>query len=145
MDIFKSVFRSKKKPKSEKKPEERRNNGSTTSHTTIVEASVPFTRDTSRGLMLLYEPSAVENAIVDIIFVHGLTGSSFSTWYNESNDMHWPTKLLKKDIPEARIFTFGYDADVASFWGGISQNRLSNHAENMIGKLSGEREGLVRL
>ncbi|KAK2731053.1 hypothetical protein FQN57_003639, partial [Myotisia sp. PD_48] len=43
--------------------------------------------------------------------------------------------LLKKDISNARIFTFGYDADVASFWGGASQNRLANHASSLIGDL----------
>ncbi|KAF1965939.1 hypothetical protein BU23DRAFT_436621, partial [Bimuria novae-zelandiae CBS 107.79] len=80
------------------------------------------------------------NAKVDIVFVHGLTGNAFNTWNHAESGIHWPTTLLKADLPSARIFTFGYDANVASFWGGMSQNRLASHAENLIGHLAGKRE-----
>lgn len=87
-----------------------------------------------------------ENVLLDIIFVHGLTGDSSSTWLHSSNerihehDVHWPRDLVKGDVSNARISLFGYDANVASFWGGASQNRLSNHAENLLGELTGLRE-----
>lgn len=43
-------------------------------------------------------------------------------------------------MPDARILAFGYDADVVNFWNPTSQNRTGNHAENMLGDLSGLRE-----
>jgi hypothetical protein len=54
--------------------------------------------------------------------------------------MHWPSTLLGDDIEVARILSFGYDADVAQIWGVTSQNRINNHAENMLGALAGLRE-----
>jgi hypothetical protein len=93
----------------------------------------------NRGLICVYQPPVPTEAVVDIVFVHGLTGNAFTTWYHTGSKLHWPSGLLKEDIPNARIFTFKYDADVGSFWGGASQNRLTNHASNMIGDLVGER------
>jgi hypothetical protein len=81
--------------------------------------------------------------VVDIVFIHGLTGNAFNTWNHQRNGVHWPSKLLGKDIPEARIFTFGYDADVASFWGGASKNRLASHAANLVRALASERKDVV--
>lgn len=109
----------------------------------LDEESTTIQKGQNRGVTLLHQPSVPANAVVDIVFVHGLTGNAYSTWHNEQHALHWPSKLLKDDVPEARIFTFGYDADVASFWGGTSQNRLANHAENMVGDLVGEREETV--
>ncbi|KAF1951309.1 hypothetical protein CC80DRAFT_395828, partial [Byssothecium circinans] len=88
----------------------------------------------------LYEPEQPDESQVDIIFVHGLTGNAFNTWYHRDKKLHWPSTLLRENIPLARIFIFGYDANVASFWGGASQNRLANHAENLVGHLAGVRE-----
>jgi pimeloyl-ACP methyl ester carboxylesterase len=87
-----------------------------------------------------------ESVLLDIVFVHGLTGDSSSTWLHSSSErthgreVHWPRDLVKCDVSNARISMFGYDANVASFWGGASQNRLSNHAENLLGELTGLRE-----
>lgn len=72
--------------------------------------------------------------------VHGLTGSSSETWLHKPTDLHWPTDLLSKDIDDARILAFGYDADVVNFWNPVSQNRISNHAGNLLGDLSNLRE-----
>ncbi|KAJ4355425.1 uncharacterized protein N0V89_003441 [Didymosphaeria variabile] len=52
----------------------------------------------------------------------------------ESSKYYWPD-LLKEDIPNARIFTFGYDADVISITGGVSMDRLAVHASNLVGEL----------
>lgn len=54
--------------------------------------------------------------------------------------MYWPTTLLSRDIADARILSFGYDADIVNFWNSASQNRLGNHAENMLGALARRRE-----
>jgi hypothetical protein len=54
--------------------------------------------------------------------------------------IHWPSALLGDDIEVARILSFGYDADVAQIWGPACQNRINNHAENMLGALARLRE-----
>lgn len=75
---------------------------------------------------------------MDIVFVHGLTGNAYNTWlYSRGKDkVYWPYELLPKVYPDARILTFGYDADITQFWSPASSNRVSNHAENLLGSLS---------
>ncbi|KAL8913270.1 MAG: hypothetical protein Q9171_001917 [Xanthocarpia ochracea] len=52
-----------------------------------------------------------KSAIVDIVFVHGLTGHRHRTWTAPGATEPWPKVLLPQDIPNARIITYGYDAD----------------------------------
>ena len=107
--------------------------------------SQPLPSSENLGLRVVHN-LIKEGVLLDIVFVHGLTGNSSSTWQHSSTerthgrDVHWPRDLVKSDIPNARISMFGYDANVASFWGGASQNRLSSHAENLLGELTGLRE-----
>lgn len=86
--------------------------------------------------------SAVE-FIADICFVYGLEGGRETTW--TSNNICWPKHLLPKNIPNARVFSFGYAADVASF-GKVSQNNVEQHANDLAGELIQLRgkEGAVR-
>lgn len=106
----------------------------------VLADTPPIEQGDNLGVKLLYQPENPKDARADIVFVHGLAGNAFSTWYYKEHALHWPSTLLKEDIPEARIFIYGYDANVASFWGGASQNRLVNHAESMVGHLVGRRE-----
>ncbi|KAI9662268.1 MAG: hypothetical protein M1821_008435 [Bathelium mastoideum] len=89
------------------------------------------------GINILHEPA---DAVVDIVFVHGLTGNAFDTWFEKSSKKHWPTDFVKQDLPAARLLAFGYRADVANFWGPASQAGLSAHASNLVGHLVGLRE-----
>lgn len=70
-----------------------------------------------------------------VIFVHGLTGNHVNTWTDRSTGVFWPEHLLKNDIPEARILSFGYDADIVHFWSEASQNCIGNHAQNLLNSL----------
>ena len=54
--------------------------------------------------------------------------------------IYWPATLLSCDIPNSRILSFGYDADVLNFWTPTSQNRIGNHASTMLGGLTHLRE-----
>ncbi|MCJ1436742.1 hypothetical protein MMC27_006124, partial [Xylographa pallens] len=81
------------------------------------------------GIKVLYKP---ERPRVDIIFVHGLTGSQLSTWTAPGAAAPWPQILLADDIPDARISAFGYDADVVNLLGPIGQNRIRHHAMNLF-------------
>lgn len=94
----------------------------------------------SYGIKTRYSPDPDQDLIADIVFVHGLTGSADSTWAIEEDGLHWPSQFLCQDITDVRISTFGYDADVVSLWNPVSQNRISSHAENMVGSLVRLRE-----
>ena len=75
-----------------------------------------------------------------IVFIHGLTGDSDRTWLHEESGVFWPVDFLTRDIPNARILAFAYDADVVNLRGPVSQNRISNHATNLLGELARLRE-----
>ena len=50
-------------------------------------------------------------ALIDVIFVHGLGGSSRGTWTHPKSGF-WPTWLPEKSgLENVRISTFGYDAN----------------------------------
>ncbi|KAF7534265.1 hypothetical protein G7054_g6367 [Neopestalotiopsis clavispora] len=63
------------------------------------------------GLTLLHAPDGPQSA--DIIFIHGLGGSSRLTWAKDHDlERFWPFKWLPDDpdVQNCRIFTFGYNA-----------------------------------
>ena len=63
------------------------------------------------GLVVLYDPEGEHT--IDIIFVHGLGGSSQLSWSWEYDLAHfWPKEWLPQEpeLRNARILTFGYDA-----------------------------------
>lgn len=75
------------------------------------------------GLKVIHRPS--KNRRVDIVFVHGLGGSSRMSWSKDHNpDLFWPLKFLpfEPDIKEARILTFGYNGN---FRPGSAKNKMS--------------------
>ena len=65
------------------------------------------------GLNTLHQPLK-NNAVADIVFVHGLAGGSRSTW-TASNDSakYWPLEWLPHDdsFRDARIHSFGYNSN----------------------------------
>lgn len=95
---------------------------------------------TNLGLHVVQETAQRRDAIVDIILVHGLTGNSHGTWFDAKSGVHWPSTVLADDVLDARIFCFGYDADITSFWGHSSKNRLAEHAKALMGDVVRERE-----
>lgn len=66
----------------------------------------------SIGLNVIYTPENGHKA--DIVFVHGLGGTSRHTWSkHKSTKLFWPLTFLplEPDLCLARIFTFGYNAN----------------------------------
>ncbi|KAF1836460.1 NACHT and WD domain protein [Decorospora gaudefroyi] len=64
------------------------------------------------GLTVVYTP--VNDHKADIVFIHGLGGSSRMTWSKDRNpELFWPLTFLplEPDICLARILSFGYNAD----------------------------------
>ncbi|KAI1754650.1 hypothetical protein F4782DRAFT_539058 [Xylaria castorea] len=69
-------------------------------------------RDDPLGLTVLYTPET-DQRMVDIVFIHGLGGTSLRTWCrNRELEFLWPKLWLPKegDLSRARILTFGYNA-----------------------------------
>lgn len=67
------------------------------------------------GLTLLHTPTGKH--VADIIFIHGLGGSSRATWSKHRRlDAFWPKEWLPQDeeLKRTRIFTFGYNAQFRS-------------------------------
>jgi hypothetical protein len=65
----------------------------------------------SFGLNVIYTPQNGHKA--DIVFIHGLGGTSKGTWTKSKDpELFWPLKFLalEPDIRLARILTFGYNA-----------------------------------
>ncbi|KAI0132551.1 WD40-repeat-containing domain protein [Xylariales sp. AK1849] len=72
-------------------------------------------RDDPQGLTVLHSPE--KERVVDILFIHGLGGTSRRTWSrNRDLDFLWPQLWLpnEPDFARARILSFGYNAHYAS-------------------------------
>ena len=89
--------------------------------------SRPFAPD-PLGLNLVH---ASPNPILDIIFVHGLGGTSRGTWSWERNPSNfWPPWLLDdSEFSAARIFTFGYNAN---FSGQYTSLNILDFAKDLL-------------
>ncbi|KAL8686565.1 MAG: hypothetical protein Q9218_007015 [Villophora microphyllina] len=51
----------------------------------------------------------------------------------------WPRDLLPYTIPEARVFTWGYDADIDGF-SSASQSTIHQHAGSLLSDIANQRE-----
>lgn len=108
-------------------------------HGANLEVKSPHSRQGSQGrntdplgLVTLYIPEASPSA--DIIFVHGLGGTSQQTWSrNRDPDFFWPQKWLplEPDICASRIFSFGYNAHFSSS-GPNSVANISDFAKSLL-------------
>ncbi len=91
------------------------------------------------GLKPLASP-ANENAGIDIVFVHGLFGHREKTWTGPKTHTLWPRDLLPTDVPNARIMTFGYDADVVKLDSNqVTNGTMESHAVDLCHELAGLR------
>jgi len=84
---------------------------------------------------LLYDS---KDAIVDIVFIHGLQGDREETW--STNHIFWPKTLLPEAVPTARIFSWGYDSKIAHFWAKAALNRIDNYAYDLCTDLASMRD-----
>src|SRR3989440_7402128 len=73
-----------------------------------------------------------------IVAVHGLNGHREKTW-TAANGVHWLRDLLPNDIPNARILSWGYDANTHSN-SRVSCQYLYDHARSLVADLCLERK-----
>ncbi|KAK4038406.1 hypothetical protein C8A01DRAFT_47974 [Parachaetomium inaequale] len=75
-------------------------------------------QDDPLGLLVLYAPP---ERTIDIVFIHGLGGTSLRTWCRDRHVDHlWPKLWLPDELPTARVLTFGYNAHFTSRKGRVS-------------------------
>lgn len=91
-----------------------------------------FNDQNSYGIQVI---AAGRDDILDVVFVHGLMGNAYTTWTHKDSGLFWPDILLHQDIPNARLMTFGYPADVFTFWKPTSRSKMTNHAESLVDEL----------
>lgn len=66
----------------------------------------------------------------DVVLIHGLRGHAEKTW--SKGDICWPRDFLKKDLPNVRIISWGYDSSVLKPIKASSQASIFSHAENLL-------------
>ncbi|PVF97372.1 hypothetical protein CPB86DRAFT_826561 [Serendipita vermifera] len=103
---------------------------------TRVESSVS-SRTSKRNELGFKVLSPGENPVVDIVAIHGLGGHRERSW-TAANGKMWLKDFLADDIPNARILTYGHDADTYSHTYMPAQSLLSL-AEAFVDDLSLER------
>lgn len=70
-----------------------------------------------------------------LVFVHGLTGTSETTWTADNKSETWLTELLPQAYPRANIYTCGWD------W--TRPSAMSELADSLIDRLSEIRDRAV--
>ncbi|KAL7942941.1 hypothetical protein V8C42DRAFT_330840 [Trichoderma barbatum] len=99
-----------------------------------------FTRQGSSegsGLQIVQEP---EDAEIDIVAVHGLGGQGFKSWISleGGKSKSWLEDLLARDIPNARIMTYGYISDGVNYR-YLVRNVLYGRALDLVKELGSQR------
>ncbi|KAI0846574.1 hypothetical protein F5Y00DRAFT_271878 [Daldinia vernicosa] len=79
---------------------------------------------------------------IDLVFVHGLHGSRLKTWSKDG--IFWPRDLLQDDLKNARVITWGYDADIAKAFSYASKESLFGHANTLLADLADLRRDVTR-
>jgi protein SERAC1 len=80
-----------------------------------------------------------DGAILDVLFIHGLTGDPFETWTAGPGKEYWP-KWLCETFPEVSVYALGYPASIFEKWAKNEMN-LHERANNMLEQLASKGIG----
>jgi len=92
------------------------------------------------GLQFKHKCGDKDKAMLDIIFIHGITGDPEETWTNSAG-VFWPS-WLAQDLSDVCVFTAGYPSSIFGKWAKPEMNlheRASNLAAHMASCGIGER------
>jgi hypothetical protein len=90
--------------------------------TTDSETEPEISNDTSIRGTSLQEPEMPCSSMVNCSQIVGL----------QSGEVFWPEAILPSVLPEARILTWGYDADVDAFNTSVGHNNVEQHANDLL-------------
>ncbi|PYH49339.1 LipA and NB-ARC domain protein [Aspergillus saccharolyticus JOP 1030-1] len=79
---------------------------------------------------------------IDFVFVHGLNPRGradhpYETWTHQ-NGTFWPRDYLPQDIPQARVFVYGYNSNITNPQ-SMSTASVKDHANTLLNLLDLER------
>ena len=100
----------------------------------VTTNSFPATTLAAPGLICLtpdLEEEQLSTESPDIVAIHGINGHPIKTWTHEKGAF-WLRDFLPEQIPGARVFSFGYDAQVAFT---TSRARLDDYARSLLNGL----------
>ena len=70
--------------------------------------------------------------------VHGITGDAYNTWEDKESKTLWLRDFLPDELPGARIYTYGYRAEVLFSHG---TGDVKSFANGLLGDLGRVRRG----
>ena len=82
-----------------------------------------------------------DEPLLDVLFVHGITGDPKETWVSEKTGDYWPAWLCS-DLPSVAVYSLGYPASLFEKWAKKEMDlfeRAGNALEYMTSKGIGER------
>lgn len=98
-------------------------------------------------MTVLYEPEGPAQRSVDILFIHGLGGTSLRTWcYNRDLRYLWPQLWLplESELVSARILSYGYNAHFSKT-GEQASLAIGDFASDMLFRMRYAESGPHRL
>ncbi|KAI9745755.1 MAG: hypothetical protein M1835_002582, partial [Candelina submexicana] len=94
----------------------------------------------------IHELYSCEDPLIDIVAIHGLNGHPLKSWTTTKHEQDSPPQswlsdpeLLPRALKQARILTWGYNANVTFLLGATSSDRILNHAQTLIAQLEADR------
>jgi hypothetical protein len=93
------------------------------------------------GDPIIFTVYSGDNCVLDVIFVHGLTGDPSGTWTTGDTQDYWP-KWLCGDVPGLAVHALGYPASIFAKWAKKEMDlheRANNMLEAMAARGLGER------
>ena len=73
--------------------------------------------------------------LLDIVALHGINGDAYKTWTHE-NGKFWLRDFVPKGLPGARVFSFGYPAEV---FFSLGTGNIDTFARSLLVGLKRER------
>jgi hypothetical protein len=95
------------------------------------------------GMHIFQDKPSDQDGLVDIIAVHGLGGHPEKTWTwtssksNIGESHNWLQEFLPKQVPTARIMSFGYNSTIAL---SRSVGRITTFADQLLQHLLSNRQ-----